>query len=467
MSNQIQQAVAIQKEMIQRQIDRNRHSIVLNQIKQVKDQLMKKCILCDYTGTKDDILKHMKNSHKEDFLTMGDNINKYSMCRVCKKLFKNKNIEEHQLKCELKEDNKKAAREKNKVRNLKRTNQYCQEISEEKQEEEHDNLLKEFGVGIEDNSNHIIQSQESNQSESELRTSILNSKLFQTKKKLKTNEDNDLTFQTHEKDSIKTTYQEQKKSSIDKFVAAEALARENKIKEIKQENERVERKSIIERSRSRDKSLRQKQIIKQTQQKLKETAEQTQKKELEATINKLKQQQQINKKNLDKLNNKQILDYYNEMKQNDFVKILEKTNHEEKDALIKFLQMKDITKNSFRKPKNKDMSQAMQNIITIQNITHKQIQHELDQLQNQTDQVKQKQIVPKDSEEEKEQKEAKELDSEIKQKAKELDSQIKKIQEEINKLKQQKQQFPDDIDVIEKEIFNQFSKKDYLKSNRI
>ncbi|KAL4500866.1 hypothetical protein ABPG72_020100 [Tetrahymena utriculariae] len=215
MSNQIQQAVAIQKEMIQRQIDRNRHSIVLNQIKQVKDQLMKKCILCDYTGTKDDILKHMKNSHKEDFLTMGDNINKYSMCRVCKKLFKNKNIEEHQLKCELKEDNKKAAREKNKVRNLKRTNQYCQEISEEKHEEEHDNLLKEFGVGIEINSKHIIQSQESNQSESELRTSILNSKLFQTKKKLKTNEekeDNELTFQTLKKIPLKQPMQSQNES---------------------------------------------------------------------------------------------------------------------------------------------------------------------------------------------------------------------------------------------------------------
>ncbi|KAL4469116.1 hypothetical protein ABPG72_005886 [Tetrahymena utriculariae] len=195
MSNQIQQAVAIQKEMIQRQIDRNRHSIVLNQIKQVKDQLMKKCILCDYTGTKDDILKHMKNSHKEDFITMGDNINKYSMCRVCKKLFKNKNIEEHQLKCEIKEDNKKAAREKNK--------------------EEHDNLLKEFGVGIEDNSKHIIQSQESNQSESELRTSILNSKLFQTKKKLKTNEekeDNELTFQTLKKIPLKQPMQSQNES---------------------------------------------------------------------------------------------------------------------------------------------------------------------------------------------------------------------------------------------------------------
>ncbi|KAL4500751.1 hypothetical protein ABPG72_019985 [Tetrahymena utriculariae] len=213
MSNQIQQAVAIQKEMIQRQIDRNRHSIVLNQIKQVKDQTMKKCILCDQINTKDDILKHMKNSHKEDFLTMGDNINKYNKCRVCKKLFKNKNIEEHQLKCEIKEDNKKAAREMNKVRNLKRTNQYCQEISEEKQEEEHDNLLKEFGVGIEINSKHIIQSQESNQSESELMTSILNSKLFQTKKKLKTNEekeDNELTFQTLKKIPLKQPMQNDK-----------------------------------------------------------------------------------------------------------------------------------------------------------------------------------------------------------------------------------------------------------------
>ncbi|KAL4469117.1 hypothetical protein ABPG72_005887 [Tetrahymena utriculariae] len=272
-----------------------------------------------------------------------------------------------------------------------------------------------------------------------------------------------------EDNDIPIVQQEQQKSNIDKFVAAEALARENKIKEIKQENERVERKSIIERSRSLDNSLRQKQIIKQTQQKLQETAEQKQKKELEATINKLKQQQQINKKNLDKLNNKQILNYYNEMKQNDFVKILEKTNHEEKDALIKFLQMKDITKNSFRKPKNKDMSQAMQNIITIQNITHKQIQHELDQLQNQTDQVKQKQIVPKDSEEEidevadKNKQKAKELDSEIKQKAKELDSQIKQIQEEINKLKQQKQQFPDDEDVINKEILLLIEQKGLLK----
>ncbi|KAL4492633.1 hypothetical protein ABPG72_007746 [Tetrahymena utriculariae] len=126
-----------------------------------------------------------------------------------------KTLKKHQLLCAIKEDSKEAARESNKVRNLKRRNQYCQEISDEKQEEEHNNLLKEFGVGTEINSKHIIQSQESNYSENEFMTSILNSEIFKTKKKLKTNEekeDNELTFQTLKKIPLKQPIQSQNES---------------------------------------------------------------------------------------------------------------------------------------------------------------------------------------------------------------------------------------------------------------
>ncbi|KAL4473424.1 hypothetical protein ABPG72_012103 [Tetrahymena utriculariae] len=442
--DEIQNVILNQREKMQRKIDKNSNRTILNKIDLVNGELKKKCQFCDQQGIQEDILKHMKNSHTDDFLNLGDNINKYSKCRVCKKLLSKKNIEEHQLKCEIKENNRKDAREDNKLRKQKRRNQYCQEINDEEDDENYNNILKKFGIKTEVDPNYIIQSQESNYSQSESKTSFLNSGIFKTKKKLKTNEEreeNELTFQTMKKiplkqpiqsqnesyinfmgelnNDIPIVQQEEQKSSIDKFVAAEALARENKIKQINQEKERVERKSILERSKSRDKSLKQKQIINQTQQKLQETAEQKQKKELEATINKLKQQQQINKKNLDKLDNTQMLNYYNEMKQNEFDKILEKTNHKEKDALDQ---------------------------IFID------IQHELNQLQNQ------KQIVSKDSEEE-----IDEVADKNKQKAKELDSEIKQIKEQINELKQQKQQFPDDEDVINREIQRLIEQKGLLK----
>ncbi|KAL4473442.1 hypothetical protein ABPG72_012121 [Tetrahymena utriculariae] len=182
---QIQKLFEDEKQKIQQQINQNNNIIQLQTLQLIQNQTIKKCNYCNYCGTNDDMLKHIRNSHKKEFLNIKNNNNEYSICQTCNKTFKNKNIDQHEFLCRVKDNNRRTSKAMNKIIKLREKNIYYETQSTEDSNIFYSNLLSKFSIKADET---LQESDESSSSEQDFEKSLERSKLFNmsTIKKRKT-----------------------------------------------------------------------------------------------------------------------------------------------------------------------------------------------------------------------------------------------------------------------------------------